>query len=209
MFKKYLAEFIATFTLIFVGAGSILAGADLVGVALAHGLAILTMVYAIGHVSGAHINPAVTIGAWITHKIKSKDAGLYIVSQLLGATVAAFFLTILFVNAGTIGGPALGLGITLEQAILAEAIASFFLVFVIFGVAIDKKGQSSAAGLAIGFVILMDILVIGGLTGGAMNPARAFGPALVSGVWLNQIVYWIGPIVGGALGALTYNKIME
>jgi len=204
----YFAEAIAVFALVFMGVGSILSGADLVGVALAHGLAILTMVYAIGHVSGAHINPAVTIGMWATKNIKTEKAVGYIVSQLLGGVAAAFALSIVFVNYGTLGTPALGDGVTMMSGIITEAILTFFLVFTIFGVAIDKRAPAAVAGVAIGLVITMDILAGGVLTGAAMNPARAFGPALVSGNWTNQLVYWVGPIVGGLLGAFAYTKFL-
>jgi len=212
-FKAYLAEAIATFTLVFVGAGSILADSfvnmGIVGIAFAHGLAIMVMVYAIGHISGGHINPAVTIGMWVTKQMEAVKAAGYIVSQLIGGVVGALTLSVVFASAPAalnLGTPALGAGLTFGGGVLVEAILTFLLVFVIFATAVDKRAPKGIYGLAIGFVITLDILVGGVLTGAAMNPARAFGPALISGAWANQFVYWIGPIVGGTTGALVYNN---
>lgn len=209
--KKYLAEFIATFTLIFIGAGSILANNNLTGIAFAHGLAIMCMVYATAHISGAHINPAVTIGMWVTKKINSKDGFFYIVAQLLGGVVGALALKTVFVDVSSslnLGTPALASGLSFFNGVLVEAILTFLLVFVIFAVAVDKRAPKGFYGLAIGMVITFDILAGGPLTGAAMNPARAFGPAIVSGYFVNHLVYWVGPIVGGVAGAVTYNKFL-
>ena len=206
----YLAEAIATFMLVFAGPGAILAGADLVGVAFAHGFAIMIMVYAIGHISGAHINPAVTISMWITKKIKTAKAAGYIISQLIGASIAAYFLKVMYVNADPrlhLGTTKLAEGITFMNGIFIEAVITFMLVFVIFAVAVDKRAPVGFHGLAIGLTITTMILVTGVLTGASINPARTFGPALISGFWTNHLVYWIGPIVGGSTAALLYNKL--
>ncbi|HEX9775748.1 MAG TPA: MIP/aquaporin family protein [Actinomycetota bacterium] len=216
--QKLLAEFVGTFALIFIGVGSIVAanfapGAGLVTVAIAHGLAIATMVTAVGHVSGAHFNPAVTIGAWVTGKIKSADAGLYIGTQLLGGIVGALAIRAaipreawLGVNLGT---PLVSGSIRSGSAVLIEAILTFFLVWVVFATAIDEDGAfNKVAGLAIGFVILMDIMMGGPFTGAAMNPARSFGPALVGGFWDGWWVYWVGPIAGGIIAAVLYDSII-
>ena len=214
-FDAYLAEGIATFTLVFIGAGAILADpiaeGGIVAIALAHGLVIMCMVYATGHISGAHINPAVTIGMWVTKKIDTKDGISYIIAQLLGATVGAFALKSFLVNADAalnLGTPALASGVSVLNGIFIEAILTFFLVFVIFATAVDKRAPAGMYGLAIGMTITADILIGGPLTGAAMNPARAFGPALVSGYFVNHLVYWIGPIVGGIVGAVTYDKFL-
>ena len=212
--KTYLTEAISTFILVFIGAGSVLAdgiGADIgiVGVALAHGLVLMSMIYATAHISGAHINPAVTVGMWITRKISSRNAILYIISQLIGAGIAGFLLSVIF-TAPTelnLGVPALGEGVSFWSGIVTEVILTFFLVFTIFGVAVDKRAPTGFYGLAIGLVLTFDILVGGILTGAAMNPARAFGPALASGFWNNHLVYWIGPIIGSVIAALTYNNM--
>lgn len=203
MFKVILAEFIATFIFVFIGAGSVIAGASLVGVALAHGFAILAMAYAVGGVSGAHMNPAVSISLWARKKLAGDLVWFYVGAQLGGAIVAATFLRILAPAAfiGSYGGtPILGTQTSLVQGTFIEALLTFFLVFVVFAVSDEGNSTKNLAGLIIGLTVTMDILFGGPFTGAAMNPARALGPALVSGIWSGQIVYWLGPIVG-ALGA--------
>ena len=214
--KAYLAEAIATFALIFVGAGAILADSitgkvGLLGIAFAHGLVLMCMVYATAHISGGHVNPAVTIGMWITKNIKTAKAFGYIVSQLIGATVAGFLLKAIFVTApvsANLGTPGLASGVSFGAGVLIEAVLTFFLVFTIFGVAVDKRAPAGIYGMAIGLVLTFDILVGGVLTGGSMNPARTFGPAVASGFWLNHAVYWIGPIIGSIAAALAYNYLL-
>jgi len=208
--KKYLAELISTFALVFIGAGAILANNSLTGVALAHGLVLMAMIYATAHISGAHVNPAVTLGMWVTKKINTKDGIFYIFAQLLGASIAGYLLLAIFPNGldANLGATSLASNVSFGMGILIEAILTFFLVFTIFGVAVDKRGHNGAYGLAIGLVLTFDILVGGNLTGAAMNPARSFGPALASGFWSNHLVYWIGPIIGSVVAALTYNKLL-
>ena len=215
-----LAEFIGTFTLIFIGAGSICLNAmipdsvGLVGIAAAHGLAIGVMVSAVWHISGGKLNPAVTLGVLIGGNISVKNALYEILAQLSGAVVGALCLKIIFPEAITqavhLGTPALGNGITPYIGIFAEAIFSFLLIFTVYATAIDPRGSFKAVGgFAIGGVILFDILAGGGITGAAMNPARAFGPALISGYWTNQLVYWVGPILGGLAAGLFYSRLMQ
>jgi aquaporin TIP len=215
--EKLVSEFVGTFTLIFIGAGSVVVisagGFDLVGVALAHGLAIGTMVSALGHVSGAHFNPAVTVGAWITQKIKSSQAVGYIVAQLAGGAAGAALLSTAlpdsFTDQASLGVPTVAGRISNGQAVLIEAILTFFLVWVIFATAIDPEGSfNKIAGLAIGFVITMDILMGALWTGAAMNPARHFGPALVGGHWSSWWVYWVGPIAGAIVAAALYDGLI-
>lgn len=215
VWKVYVAELIATFTLVFIGAGAICldasrGGVGLTGIALAHGLAIFVMCAAIGHISGAHINPAVTIGAWVAKKIETQEALGYIVAQLVGAVLGAWVLKCLYPNLlslpTALGTPMVAASLTMGQAVMVEAILTFFLVFVVFGSAIDARGPK-IGGLAIGLAVAMDILMGGPLTGAAMNPARAFGPALVAGFWKNQSVYWAGPILGGAAAGWIYSKL--
>jgi aquaporin Z len=216
MSQRLLAEFIGAFTLIFIGAGSIVAarqaagaGAGLVTIGLAHGLAIATMVSALGHVSGAHFNPAVTIGAWVAQKIESAHALGYIVAQIAGAVAGAGVLRAAIPKTAwqidKLGTPAVQ-GVSNGEAVLIEAVLTFFLVWVVFATAIDPEGSfGKIAGLAIGFVILMDIMMGGPFTGAAMNPARQLGPALVSGSWTGWWVYWVGPIAGGVVAASLYD----
>lgn len=214
-----LAEFIGTFTLIFIGAGSVLVnemsngGVGIVGIAIAHGLAIAVMVSAIGHISGGKLNPAISLGLLFARKLTLRTAVFEIIAQLLGAILAAFFLSLIFPaairEAVHLGTPSLGNGITGAVGILAESILVFFLVFVVFATMVDVEGSFKiVGGFGIGCVILFDILAAASITGPALNPARAFGPALISGFWQDQYVYWVGPIIGGVLAGLFYNYVM-
>ena len=207
------AEFIATFTLIFIGAGaSIMANSgntDLVGVALAHGLALAIMVTVVGVISGGHVNPAVTASLWVTGKIETVRAVIYVAAQLLGAVVGALVLRLVVPTSmwqgANLGTPAPGPGVGNGAALIVEAVLTFFLVFTVFGVAVDERGAfSKLAGFPIGLVLTMDILMGGPLSGASMNPARWFGPALVSGTWTSSWIYILGPLAGGILGAATY-----
>lgn len=212
--RPALAELVGTFALIFIGAGSIIVdsytggGVGLVGVALAHGFLIAGIVSSIGHISGGHINPAVTVAFLVTRRIGVGLGALYIVSQLLGAVLAAFLLRALFpadaASAVNLGATALGAGIGFWQGVIIEAFLTFFLVFVVFGTAVDERGPKSIAGFGIGLVVAFDILAGGPLTGASMNPARTFGPALASGFWENHLLYWIGPLLGATIAAALY-----
>jgi len=218
--QKLIAEFFGTFALIFFGAGSICAdqllkssgdaGLGLLGIALAHGLAIAIMVSSMGHISGGHYNPAITIGFWVTRRLGFIDTILYWFAQLLGASTAAFLLRVMVPEtiwqAVQLGTPALANGLTRTDGMLIEGIMAFFLVFVVFATAVDEKGAfNKIAGFGIGLTITMGALFGGPFTGGSMNPARAFGPALVSHHWMNQGVYWVGPLAGGVLAASIYD----
>ena len=215
-YKKYLAELVATFGFVFLAAGSVLTNQftqgrlGITGIALAHGLALMAMVYAVMNVSGAHINPAVTVAMFVTKKINAKDGISYIIAQLIGSAIAGLFLLWIFPNGKAVnfGAPALASGITLFGGILIEAVFTFFLVLTIYGVAVDKRSPPGAIGLAIGVVVIVALLVAGPLTGAALNPARAFGPALVAGFWTNQLIYWIGPIIGAVIAGLVYNNLL-
>ena len=206
--RKLVAEFVGTFTLVFIGAGAIVMGASLVAVALAHGFAIAVMVSAFGHISGGLFNPALTLGLWVTRRLDHLDTVAYIIVQLLGAIVGAAALLVLYPDvlrdASDLGTPSLGPGIDTVQGIGIEGVLTFFLMLVVFGTMLDKRGPA-LGGIAIGLVLTMDVIAGGALTGAAMNPARALGPALVSGVWDGHLVYWVGPIVGAVLAALLYH----
>jgi aquaporin TIP len=214
--RKLVAEAIGAFTLIFAGAGSIIVsagtvqGSNLVPIALAHGLAIGLMVVALGHLSGGHFNPAVTIGFWVTRRIETILGVAYIIAQLVGAIIAAIALATLFPDAQSdlvaLGTPTLGPETALFQGIVIEAILTFFLMTVIFGSAVAAV-PPKLAGLGIGLTISMDIVAAGPLTGAAMNPARALGPALVDGSWDDHLVWWIGPIIGAVVAALLYHYL--
>ena len=216
--RRALAEFIGTMALIFVGGASILSdqlsggNVTLVGIALAHGLTIAVMASAFGHISGAHLNPAVTVGAFVAKKISAGDSVVYWISQLAGAALGAVLLTLVFDPAtraaASLGTPGFGAGVSISQGLTFEIVATFLLVLVVCATAIDERGAFSVvSGLPIGFVVLFDILAGGPLTGAAMNPARVFGPAVVGGYWANHWVYWVGPLAGGALAGLLYTSL--
>ncbi len=221
-YRPYIAEVLGTFALIFIGAGSVCAdhvlrqgggtGIGLLGIAIAFGLVVATMVYALGYISGCHINPAATIAFWVTNRIEANKAVFYIGSQLTGAVAGGYLLSILFPQAiGPVhlGVTSLGKGVTQFQGILMEFIITFLLVLVIFTTAVDQRAPRGFAGLAIGIVILFGVMVGGPITGGSMNPARTFGPAVASGFFENHLVYWIGPVLGGIVAGLVYDKVFS
>jgi MIP family channel proteins len=218
--KQCVAEFIGTFALIFVGIGAIAnnsspaAGVGLLGVALAHGLTIAVMVSATGAISGGQLNPAVTFGLFVGGHMDVKKTVAYWIAQLAGATVAAYMLSGLIGMTKVVNGtPDIGLNaagvpfVSIHQAIVIEAVLTFFLVFVVYGSAVDVRAPK-LGGLAIGLTVALDILFGGPLTGAAMNPARTFGPALASSHWNNHFVYWVGPLIGGALAGVIYGRFL-
>ncbi len=178
--KPALAELIGTFTLVFIGAGALgdkIGG--ILGVALAHGIALMVIVYAWGAISGAHVNPAVTFGLAVAGKIDWVKAVWYWIAQFVGATIAAYLLLYLVGKDSGLGATTGSLTKTdAVKTIVVEAVLTFFLVTVVFGTAVSGR-NGNAAGIAIGLVLTMDILMGGALTGASMNPARTFGPALV------------------------------
>ena len=214
--RHFAAEFIGIFALVFVGGAAIMSAAmsqngnGLLVAAIAHGLILAIMVTATMRVSG-HLNPAVTLGFLATRRIEPMMAMVYIVAQLLGAAVAAYALKAIFpaeiAVATRLGGQSVALELSAGQAILCEFLATFFLTFVVFGTAVDPAAPK-VGGFAIGLAVTADILAIGPLTGGSMNPARSFGPAVVSGVLEGQAIYWIGPILGSVAAAVLYDRLL-
>ncbi|MEO8638701.1 MAG: aquaporin [Chloroflexota bacterium] len=214
------AEAFGTFLFFFVGAGSVVlgdylaanggSGPGLLGIALAHGLALAVLVSALGAVSGGHFNPAVTLGVWIMGRITLARAALYVVAQLTGGLAAGLALKAVFADAwqvSKIGTPALGTGITPIVGIGVEAVLTALLLLVVIGTAVDPRGPK-IGGLAIGLAVAADILVGGPLTGAAMNPARWFGPAVAAGAYADWYVWWIGPAIGAAVAALIYRTTL-
>jgi MIP family channel proteins len=214
LLKKAIVEFIGTFSLLFMGIGAIVmtGGENLVAIAFAHGLAIGLLIMAAGHISGGFFNPAVTIGMLVTRRISGYNAGVYIVAQLLGAVAGTLFILAAFPesmrDAVNLGVPAVGTGYTTGNALIAEIVTTFFLIFVIFGVAVDQRSAKAVGGLAIGLTITMDIFATGAISGAAMNPARWFGPAIVGGHWDDFWIWIIGPIVGAVVAALVFNDVL-
>lgn len=209
VFRRGIAEFIGTFTLIFIGGGAgIVSGQDIVAVALANGLAIGIMVTNLGHISGGHFNPAITLGFVATRRIKIQLAVAYWISQLLGAVAAAFILRWLFTKFFVARGAVPVPHTTDAKALVLEGIMTFFLVWAVWATAVDPRGAFKAiAGLAIGLTISIDVFVGGPITGAAMNPARAFGPELASNTWTGWWIYWIGPIAGALVAALVFEHL--
>ena len=209
--KVFLAEFIGTFALTFIGAGAGIAGAGLVGVALAHGFVLAVFAYAYGHISGTHVNPAVTFGLALNGTIQWGQAVFYWIAQFLGAIFAAFLLKTFVgdISAGATVG-----SLTASQPVYAmavEAILTFFLVNTILHTAVAGKG-GALAGWAIGTTLAFAILAGGPLTGGSLNPARTFGPALFAAPGLanvnTYVIYFFGPLIGSTLAVMAYNFFM-
>jgi len=207
-------EFLGVFALTLIGPGTIIAtgGQNLVAIALAHGLALGLIIAAAGHISGGVFNPAVAIGLMATGKLPATRGALYIVAQILGGVVAALCLTALFPAAARdavhLGAATPGPGVSAGQALFAEILLTFFLMFVVYGVAIDKRGPATLAGLVIGLTVSFDIFMGAGISGAAMNPARWFGPALVGNTWSAAWVYVVGPPVGALVAAFLYNTLL-
>ena len=210
--RRALAEGLAAFALVFAGCGAIVADAEYggalgaVGVAAVFGLVIMVMVYATGHLSGAHINPAVTVAFTLTRHFPARDAVAYVGAQLIGATAGALVLLAVWPDApGDLGATVPSVGAA--SALLYELLLTAFLMFVIMAVATDTRAVGAAAAIAIGGTVGLDALFGGPVTGASMNPARSFGPALAAGEWQDFWVYMIGPFLGAALGAMAYQLV--
>lgn len=213
--RRAVAELLGTFGLVFFGAGAVITsgagGYGLLGVALVHAIVLSVMVSATMSISGGHLNPAITLALLLARRIDGKNAGIYIVAQLIGATLAGLALKGLLpgpmVRATMAGVPHVAGSMTVPMAIAMEAVLTFFLVSAVFGTCVNPDAPK-IGGFGIGLTLFFDIMLGGTFTGAAMNPARAFGPAVVSGVWTAHAVYWVGPIVGGLLAALLWDKVI-
>ena len=210
--RRAAAEALAAFALVFAGCGAVVANVQYdealgaVGVSLVFGLVIMVMVYATGHLSGAHINPAVTIAFTLSRHFPGRDAAAYIGAQLAGASAGAFVLLAVWPDQpGDLGAtvPTVGLG----SAVVYELVLTALLMFVIMAVATDTRAVGAAAAIAIGGTVGLDALFGGPVTGASMNPARSFGPALAAGEWQDFWVYVVGPVLGAALGASAYQLV--
>ena len=236
--KKFIAELIGTFLLVFIGTGaavvtlligdSIAPGTgigalgglgDWIAIALAFGLTVMACIYVFGKISGAHLNPAVTIGLLVTKNISVIDSVYYIVAQCIGAALGSLLLFVCLgapaVAIGGLGATAPGLGVSYIQAMIAECIGTFFLMLVVMGVAVDEKAEPGFAGISIGMTVATVIVVLGAFTGASINPARTFGPYLMdtllggANLWGFFPIYVIGPIVGAVLAALLYSYLAK
>src|SRR5829696_6097652 len=210
--RRAAAEGFAAFALVFAGCGAIVADAQYdgvlgaVGVSLVFGLVIMVMVYATGHLSGAHINPAVTVAFTLSRHFPARDAIAYIGAQLIGATAGALLLLAVWpAQPAELGAtvPSVGIG----SALVYEFVLTAFLMFVIMAVATDTRAVGAAAAIAIGGTVGLDALFGGPVTGASMNPARSFGPALAAGEWTDFWIYVLGPVAGAALGAFAYQLV--
>ncbi len=217
--QAYVAEFIGTFALVFFGSVSVTIflpvlglsspSASLIGIAFTHGLILMVMVYAIGYISGCHINPAITITAVALRKLEVDDGVAYIVAQVLGATLAGWAHKLILPGNGALvdfgaTSPGRAIGESNLVAVVVELIITFFLMFSVYAVLYTGKVPAGASGLLIGMTLLADILIAGPLTGGAANPARALGPAVAAGKYGSLWVYWVGPIIGALLAGIVY-----
>jgi MIP family channel proteins len=217
LLRRSIAEALGTFALIFIGVGSVAAkyypdaNYGIYGIATAHALVLAIMITATMAISGGHINPAVTIGLLVARRTTARTAGAYIVAQLIGAVLGALAIKAIFPIGVTrpiaLATPAIASNIQLSQAIALEAILTFFLVSAVFGTCVNAEAPK-VGGFAVGLVLWFDIIVGGPLTGAAMNPARAFGPALVAGQWVAHGVYWVGPILGAVVAALLWEHVL-
>ena len=216
-FRPMFAEFLGTALFVFIGAGSVVAnamtagGVTPLGIALAHGVGMAILISSLMGISGGHLNPAVSLGVFVAGRIDGRTLGRYVLAQLVGGIAGAALLKLLFastaVRAVTAGAPQLSLNIGFGQGIAIEAAFTFFLVSAVFGTAVSSEAPK-IGGFGIGLAIFVSALVVGGLTGAALNPARAFGPALVAWSFHSQAVYWIGPLAGGALAGWVWRALL-
>ena len=219
-YKKYMAEFVGTFALVFIAAGSVCAdfylrqaggqGLGLLGISIAFGIVVIAVIYATSYVSGSHVNPAVTVSFWITKRMEPNTAIMYIISQIAGASLAGLALKTLFPDAAKtvyLGTCVLAPGVSIARGVLMEFIITFLLIFTIYGTLVDKRASAGFAGVAVGLVVLFGAMIGGTISGGAMNPARLFGPAVASGQFTHHFVWWLGPILGGIAAGFVYDKL--
>jgi aquaporin NIP len=208
--RRYVAEFIGTFMLVALGPGAAMVSASTgafghAGIALAFGLAVTIVVAATGHLGGAHINPAVTIGFWSVRRFPARDVLPYVAAQCFGATAASLASAWLLGSVGNMGATVPALSIARSFAV--EFGYTAILGLVIMGVATDERTPVSVAPFAIGATVFLGALVTGPLTGGSFNPARSLGPAVVGGIWQGHWIYWIAPIVGMIVGMKLYDLL--
>jgi len=220
-YSKYIAEILGTLLIVFIGAGAVCAehSVKMAGNQGVHvwaitvfGFVVVAVVYATSYISGSHINPAITISYWATGRMYAGTAAYYIMSQMLGAVMAAYFLSLLFPDAIStvyLGTCTLGEGVVPWKAASIECLVTFLLVFTIFATAVDRRTSKILAGVAIGLVYLFGVSVSTTISGGALNPARVFGPAVVSGHFDYHYIWWLGPVFGAVAAGFLYSKVFK
>jgi MIP family channel proteins len=210
---RYAGELVGTFVLVVVATGVVVANAasagviSHVGIAIATGLVVTAMVYSLGHLTGAHFNPAVSLAFAAGRHFPVRDLVPYWLAQLLGAVLASLLVRFLWGDVAHLGATLPGLGD--GRALVLELFLTFVLMFVITAVATDTRAVGQGAALAIGFTVLLEVMFAGPASGASMNPARSFGPALVSGTWAHQWIYYVGPLAGAVLGVLAYEYLRK
>ncbi|BAZ08510.1 putative channel protein [Calothrix sp. NIES-4071] len=209
-----IAETIGTFVLVFVGTGAVIVnnisqGAIThIGVSFVFGAVVAALIYSVGHISGAHFNPAVTLALWTSGFFPKRRVLPYIFAQLTGAVIASGLLMISFGKVGNLGAT-LPLNGNWSQSFILETVLTFILMFVIFGSGLDRRAPSGFAGLAIGLTVGLEAACMGPITGASMNPARSFAPALFAGIWQHQWIYWAAPILGAQIAVIVYKIILQ
>jgi aquaporin TIP len=218
--QRLTAEFIGTFAIVFFGVGAICAdqifhtpgGTNLFLIAAAQGLTFAVMYSALAHISGGHFNPAITVGFWVTKRSSTVEVALYWLAQIAGAILAALLLKAILPEeawrGATLGTPELIRDFPRLSAMILEALATFFVVWVFFATTVDENSIARPlAGFAVGLTIMLGIAAIYPFTGAALNPARALGTAVGASHWANAGVFWIGPLAGGFLAGLLYDSL--
>jgi MIP family channel proteins len=210
--RELLAEFIGTFVLIFAGTGAVMVdkiangAVTHLGISIVFGAIVTALIYSLGHISGAHFNPAVTLAFWSSGFFRRSLVLPYIVAQILGAIAASALLRL---SLGAVGN----LGATLPrddnwlQSLILETVLTFILMLVIFGSGLDRRAHIGFAGIAIGLTVALEAACMGPITGASMNPARSLAPALVGGIWQHQWLYWVAPILGAQLAVVVYRHL--
>ncbi|MGV2830790.1 MIP/aquaporin family protein [Myxosarcina sp. GI1(2024)] len=210
--REAISEFIGTFILVFAGPGAVMVNTisdgslTHLGVSFVFGAVVAAVIYATGHISDAHINPAVTIAFWTSGFFERRKVIPYVVAQCLGAIAASGLLLLTLGNVANLGAT-LPLEDNWLQSLIIETILTFILMFVIFGSGLDRRAPDGFAGLAIGLTVGLEAAFMGPITGASMNPARALGPAFVSGIWQHHWLYWVAPILGAQLAVVVYGAL--
>ncbi len=210
--QQVVAEILGTYGLIFAGTGAVMANTvsggaiTHVGVSLTFGAVVAAMIYAFGHISGSQLNPAVTLAFWSSGATPGRKVPAYLAAQLAGAVLASLTLYLAFGNVSDMGGTVPRGGLWMQSLVL-ETVLTFFLMIVILGSGLDRRSPAGFAGVAIGLTVALEAMCMGPITGASMNPARSFSPAVFSGVWTSQWLYWVAPIAGAQLAVVAYRVI--